>query len=707
MRRGAAAALLAALVALLVAPTAARAQPLGDRATASARLTVSSFTGVLGPGTVGQDATAPEDLHFRVLVENNGTVSLSDLRLVVEVFDDVARRGRSVLWQTLDRDTRLACQRCLAPDWPVREDRDVAPGDIAGVAGTIPGDDAPWKGRNGIFPVQISVVKGTETLDSVVTAVVHLADRPTHELSTTLVWPLDAPPWRNPDGSYPAGIDAAIRPGGRLAQLVGAAESHRDAGILLAPAPHLLEDLADRADGFDEVPSGDTTTTRHIGRDEPTARLAGRFLDRIRALTTSLPYPPLAAAYADDDIASLVDASSPLPALGGLAVTEGRRRLQALTGRQPDASAFLATTPLSRRALDLLPGDRVLLPYADIVGPPLSQNPDLPYPLRTLRSTSDRQLIATIADPRLASLLADPPTRGDPVLTVQRVVAETAMIYLEKPGTSGRPLLVLPPVDWQPQTAVPGALLDALTRLPWLHLTTPSTQAADSPATLEPADLARPDASMSDSLADTLAETTLDLDALRKSLPTSDARVAGRPPQTLLDELLRTPSQWFVRGDEGAARALVEDVEATVDRAYGRVEVPASARITLTSDTGSIPVTLQRPEGGPISVLVTVGGSGSLSWPKGQTQKVTLEGPGSRTVAFDTHASGPGTFPVTVRVTDLASRRVLEDTTMSVRSTAISRTALFIVGGAVALLLLVGFLRRRSPDRPKLEIVRR
>ncbi len=384
-----------------------------------------------------------------------------------------------------------------------------------------------------------------------------------------------------------------------------------------------------------------------------------------------------------------------------------RRRLQALTGRQPDASTFLATTPLSRGALDLLPGDRVLIPYTDVEGPDLAENPEVPYPLQTLHTDSGRQLIAAVSDPRVSDLLAAAGPSVNPVLAVQRIVAETAMIYLEKPGTSGRPLLMLPPIDWDPGTSVPGALLDQLLRAPWLELSTPSAQAAASRATLDPARLAAPpQAGIDLGFADSLRQATLDLDALRKSLPDSAGRIAGQAPQTLLDELLRAPSWWFTARSADRAHDLVADVQRTVDEAYGTIEVPASARITLTSDTGSIPVTLQRPSGGPISVLVTVGGSGNLSWRRGQTQTVTLQGEGSRTVAFETKASGPGTFPVTVRVTDLAGRRILEETTMSVRSTAISRTALLIIGAAVALLLLVGVIRRRTPERPKLEVVK-
>ncbi|MDX1621947.1 MAG: DUF6049 family protein, partial [Nitriliruptorales bacterium] len=164
-------------------------------------------------------------------------------------------------------------------------------------------------------------------------------------------------------------------------------------------------------------------------------------------------------------------------------------------------------------------------------------------------------------------------------------------------------------------------------------------------------------------------------------------------------------SLWFRGPDLPRATALLSDIATALDRRFGEVTVPASAQVTLTSERGALPVTLQRGEGGPLNVRVEVSSRGNLRWPQ-RSQEVALTGPGTQTVSFDTVALGRGTFNVTVRVTDLTGTRLLEQTNLSVRSTAISRPALIATAAVVVLLLIWGIFRRRRPKRPKLEVVR-
>lgn len=119
-----------------------------------------------------------------------------------------------------------------------------------------------------------------------------------------------------------------------------------------------------------------------------------------------------------------------------------------------------------------------------------------------------------------------------------------------------------------------------------------------------------------------------------------------------------------------------------------------SGTVTLTSDTGQIPVTLQRTRGGAIQVVVTVESQGRLLWPEGRRSEVLRLGEGhSQTVSFPTRALSTGTFPVTVRITDPDGTTVIGGTTLSVRSAAISGVALTGTGLLVAVLLLLGAFR--------------
>ncbi len=691
-----------AVAAASGAPPAARAQTETPRA----ELTVTSLTGVLGPGSRAPDAAAatPDDLSLRLLVANDGEVELSNLRVVVEVYAPV--EARSVLRQTLDGGS-LDRPLLDVADLDVRGGEVLTPGDIAGVAFVVPGADIGWEG-GGVYPVRISVLRGSEVLDRATTAVVYLAEPPTGELRTVVVWPLDTSPWRGPDGIYPSGVDAEIAPGGRLDRILSAVEASPDAPVHLAPAAHLLEDLQDRADGFEESMRTDAgVEVRTVAPEAPAAERANRFLERIRAVVADAPVPPLAGPYADDDVAGLVTAPEPLPQDAGVAVAEGRRRVQRLAGRAPDPVSYLATTPLTRDALEVLQGDHLLLPWDLVLGPDLRTNPDLPFALRSVTAPSGRRFTATIADPRVTNLLVAPDLSHGPLLAGQRLVAETGMVFFEAPSATGRPLLVLPPPDWDPHPRLPAAVLSAVVRSPWIELSSPAAQLAAVESDLPTVRFAEPALpALPDGLVTELVDAHLQLEALRAALPTDVTDMGGRSYEELSDQLLRVPSAWFRGGDVDRAADLVRDVAGAVDSAFGTVEVPSSANITLPSDTGNIPVTLQRPDAGPLRVCVEVESTGRLAWPDGErTCEVTLAGSSSQTVSFNTRALSRGRFPVTVRVTDPTGVRELGSATLTVNSTSISRPALIVTGGVVVVLLLWGSVRRRRPRRPRLEVV--
>lgn len=703
------------VVLLLLLPAAAGAQEpeLGRPQPASARLVVTDLQAVLGPGTAPAEHAeeAPRDLTLRVLVENDGTVPLRNLRVVVEWFEQV--RSRSVLRQALDRGQPGGNRSAV--DVRLRDGEVLAPGDVAGTDVVVTAEQGGWSG-DGIWPVQVSVTRGTEILDRAMTAVVHLAQRPLAELragpgvgardrgvlAAAVVWPIDTAPWRGPDGRYPAGVDAEIAPGGRLDRLLGAVEAAPDAGVLLAPAAHLLEDLADRADGFEEVVPG-SVAPRTVDADDPAATLAARTLERIRAVAARLPLDPVAGPYADAIVGAMLALPPPVPSLAATSVADGRQRLRTLLDRDPDASVYLATTPLGPDALKLVGGDHLLLPWSAVEGPDLDRDPDLPNPLRAVTATTGRRLLATVADPYLTDLLAAAPTRHGVDLAAHRILVETAMVYLERPALV-RPVLLYPPIDWNPDPRLPRRLLERLRAATWLVLTTPSRQAAVSARAPAPVVLAPPERALATDVAERLRRATAEVGAARRALPTPESEIDGRSPQRLMDQLLRVPSTWFLGARGAQARALVDDVQAAVDRVFGAVEVPWTARITLTSERGTIPVTLQRADGGPLRVRVEVDSRGSLRWPSGQVWEGVIS-EGTQTVSFDTVALGRGTFPVTVKVTDPAGARVLDEVTLSVRSTAIGGPALWAIGAIVLVLLLAGASRRRRPERPKLEVV--
>jgi len=714
VRRAPASELLLVVLLALVGGGAPAADAQSSR---DVRLVVTAMTGVVGAGVPGaaDGVDPPEDVTFRLLVENRGDTDLDGLRIVVESWGRVDTR--SEMRQALDGG-EVTAEANSPLDLQLLDGGALIAGGVAGVEVTLDADRLGFDGSDATaHPVQISLVRGTQLLDQVRTAVVNLPEVPTAPLETVLVWPLDDAPWRGPDGTYEPEVDAATRPGGRLDELVRAVEQHPEVSVTLAPAAHLLEDLRDRADGYRLAadaaddrpdPSAPPDPALLVTPDDPTAIAANAFLRRLRDVATASSIAPVAGPYADVSLAGLADGRDPLVALAGSAASDGRRRLQDLLDRRPDPGTFLATSPIDAAALDLVGADHLLVGYEQVRGPDLDASPtvDIPYALRRTTAPSGRPLFLTVGDPWMTRLLATLDTQHGPVVAAHRIVVETAMLQLRRPGVAGRPLLVLPPIGWDPPGRTAEEILTQLDAAPWIRLTDPAALLSRADRAPIAVQLAEPAAVLSDTLADALVAAEEALDAAVAALPDDGAEIQGRPRVELEEQLLRAPSAWYLGPGDDRAEALVRDVSETVDRAFGVVDVPDSARVTLTSERGTIPVTLRR-QGGPVTVKVTVDSQGGLAWPDGRTSpEVTLTEDGTQTVSFATRALSRGTFVVTVTVTDPTGERVLERTRLSVRSTAISGPALGVTGLIVALLLLRGLLRRQPAEKPDLRVVR-
>jgi hypothetical protein len=693
------------LLALATPVTSAQAQDVDEP---DVRLRITDLSRVLGPGSVaepengasdgGEAPEAPEDLVVRTLIENEGP-EVDGLRLVVEVHP--ALDDRASVGEALDEGD-VPATPLYVRDEPVRDLEAIGPGEIAGAAEILEGEELRWSGDGGVHPVRIAVVRGAQVLDEVVTGVVWLDERPEAPLLTTALWPLDDTPWRTTRGHYPATAQREIQPGGRLDALLHGLERHPDSGVLLTPAAHLLEDLDDQALGFVELTrrADGTQEAETVEPEDRAARRANDTLQRIREVARDLPHGPVTGPYADADLGALAEHDQAMRELGGELAAVGRQRLQALLERPPDAASMVLAERIDPSALDLLPADHLLLP------PELVEDPDAGG-LVSLRSPAGRLMSATVGDPRLRELLAAPDTEHGPLVAAQRILVETAAHWFEDPGAAGRTLSLHPPADWAPGADLVEHLLAGFEASRWLDLVSPSVQVAAGQRSTATVELTAPEPGrLPNDLRRAIDDVLIDLDAARAAQPQDLETEETQPTRSSADlrtAVLRATSRWYGGGPE--AEALVRDVQREVDRIFGDVEVASGSRVTLTAETGQIPITLRRTRGDPITVRVEVASQGRLVWPEGrQSEDLVLSGREAHTVSFPTRALSMGTFPVTVRVTDPSGERELERTTLSVRSTRVSGPALAATGGFVLVLLLAGALRRR-PRRPHLAVV--
>jgi hypothetical protein len=682
---------LLGMVALTVVPLRAGTAAAQDD-DLSARLFVTSMTGVIGPAVATADEEPPEDLRISVLVENDGPADLDNVRVVVETYR--ATSARSLLHAALD-DGDLPSGATSVTPVDIRDSGTLPPGDVAATEVRVPRDRGGWAGDDGVFPVQVSVVRGTEVLDRVVTAVVHLVELGP-PLRTALVWPVDTASQRGPDGSYPVGMDALAAPGGSIDARLTAFERVADTPVTLLVGATLLEELQDRADGFLREDGS------FVPDNDPAAEHSAALLARLRSAAEGATNDPVAGPYGGVDVAALASGPAEVAELAVTAMATARTRVQQLLGRPPDLQTYVSTTPLTPQSLDVLPIDHVLLPFEDVLLAPdeSAEFPDLPPATRQLSSAAGRLVGATAADPFVSAILAGADDSHGAAVARQRLVAETAMIYLQAPQEAGRVLLVLPERAWSPRPLTALEQARGLVGSPWLELAAPSALTSGTPPLKSVLDRAA--ASLPSSFVGQLSSARHLLDALQAAVP--EPEVDGLTPQELSDALLRAATPEAL--DQAAAPALerINRITRLVEEGFGVVDIPESRRVTLASDSGEVPVTIVRREGGDIRVIVEVDSVGRLVWDDdARTQEVVLPADSSRTVAFRTTAVSRGTFPVTVSVWDPTRTRLLDSSTLSVRAAAISTPALVGIGAVVVILLAAGARRRR---KPALEVVR-
>lgn len=660
----------------------AAALPVDD-APATARLVVNGLQAVVGPSdapvpAAEEEPRLPTAFTARVLVENLTDAPLDGLRLVMTVYDRVT--SRSALRNALDSTTTTG----LSDGDPVLllPLETLPPGGIAQLQLTIDAQEAGLIDADNdvsIHPVVLSVDRGRPVLDEVRTAAIGVARPVARPLQAVAVAPLDGPAPGIAAGNDPA----SLLPGGRLDRLLRALEAAPPDIATVAPAAHALEDLQ-----------------RLVDAAEPGAT---DMLARLRAVVTERAGAVVSTPYALADTPALAT-STTTSDLATAAIVAGRERLLDLAGAAP-GRAHLLIPRQTQTSLDLAPTDVLIAHWDASSGPDLAANPsaDIPPALRQTRSRSGRSLDVLMGDPWVASHLAAATGRHGWAIDAHRVVVESAMVFAQAPGREGRAFAVLPPVGWGAPGRLADELYGRLAAAPWLALGGPADVAAR-------AEIDAPwEAPLG--VAATRTELIDRVGALQDRLGGLAAAVVDVDERPVVvargDDLLRAMTVWPQQGPQNRADRLLDDLDAAISEAIGIVVIPDDSAVTLASERGVIPVTIQHPEGVPLDVVVEVTTPGGLTFREDSTSRaVRLDQGGTATVSFEATALGRGSYPMAVTVRTPTGDLVLATEVVTVRASAVSRPALLAVGGVVLLLLLVGRIRRSGrSERPKLEVV--
>jgi hypothetical protein len=508
----------------------------------------------------------------------------------------------------------------------------------------------------GVYPMRLSVEAADgSSLAELVTYLVLLPNAEATPLNVAVVMEVGAPTSLQPDGTTEISGEARAAINARIQVLQQTRQP-----VTVAPHPETLDGLAADDDGAALL-------------NGLRGALAGR--------------SPLARPYVDLDLEALIAAGlfteePPEAEAGAQAV---RNRLH----EEPIPGIWLSGATLGSAAIDALREMRV----SNAVVPPsavASVDGDEDVPTTSPVALAEGGPVAFIEDEALAARLV----ATDGALGAQRFLAELALLWMsdldEERGVVVRvpeeeqidPDLVTAAVEGMAtgEAAKPLALRDLFQAL------TP-TDGQDLPvAELSP----HTDGPNLAPLVDPRGRASALVTGLAGTLD-DKALVASLNRSLLISLGSDVPDE--------RREAYVNRVFKVVADLARQVSAPEEFQITLTAREGTIPLTLTNETGRSIVVNVHLE-SNQLTFPGGTTFQETLA-PGATRLDIDVRTRTSGAFPLDITVTSPNDAILLDQTTFTIRSTAVSGAGIVLSVGA-GLFLLIWWARHwRTAQRSK------
>jgi hypothetical protein len=638
-------------------------------------------------------AAAPgTPLGYRVAVVNRSQSAVRDLRveaLLGEPVDTrselaglVATPGATVAGQPIDAfvpaeaEIPAEASRALEP-----RRIDLPPELAAGRAGVV-------------LPLAIQV-RGSGTAGPVTarltTFVVVLPERPGQPLRAALLVPLHEPTHRTSGGDFVNDrLATLLAPGGALgAAAAELARPDAPAATLVVDAM-LVEEATAMVGGWRLRQGGRRVT---VPPGDPRSQDADRFLRQLKAAASR--NLPAAFPYGNADLPALVRVGG-----GGRAdraVRVGRDLIENGLGTAPTEDlawpvdgaidgALLQTLELTGSDVVVLDPRHLPAPASDV-----TQNATV-----GLGGGPDGQR-ALVGDPTLAAALTDPRAATRPAEWAQRVLAETAVTWLERPNSSDpRGVLLAPPQGWRPAPAFFRALVRGLGSAPWLRLQPATELAADVPQGPAEGERRLATVTAADVAAGLPRGYLLQVERVRSGLASFRRAVGNdyRPPAGNFDRdlLVAESSDWRPAAARARGRSFLRAVDRGIKGIYRRITVGATP-VTLTARRGTIPVTVANDSNEQVTVVLR------LTSPKvdlpAASDPFVLEPRRRTTQLLPVGTRATGTFPIQVEVLTPDGEVAIARGEVRLTSTAFNRVALALTGGAAGVLLLWWFGRRR------------
>jgi hypothetical protein len=569
------------------------------------------------------------------------------------------------------------------------------PGGARPLADVAPGSSVTWKitvplqalklAGNGVYALRVAaqgIRDGVGPAAATLTTFLpYLPDTKAYQPTrVSWIWPLVDTPGRDPRGAFlNDSLATEVAPGGRLADLA-AAPAGRPVTWMIDP--EVLEAAAALA-----VPHERRTGTALS--DAAADPNAARWLSGLRAQLNGRPVGAL--PYADPDVAALSRGTD------SDAISRALARARTVTARQlgresdtsvawPVQAATDATTLATLRRV----GARTVV----LAGSQLPALTGLTYTPtgRATVLTSAGPLEVLVADSGLATIFAgDLAARGATTLAQQEMLADTAMITLERPN-AGRSVLIAPPRRWAPAPGTAQRLLAAASAAPWMRMVSlAALSSTPVPPELATAAFTNPEPVSTDALRTVqvlrLRRTTAELDRLANVLVS---------PGKLIDNYtaaaLRAASTAWIP-DPSGARAYLQELRDDLRGDRGKVRIIGRSLVTLSSSHGTIPITISNGLHQAIAVRPEIRSLVPGRLRTGLPGLVTIPGGRKKSVQIPAEATANGISRLEVELLDAAGNPFTEPLPLRVNVTNYGSVGLIVVIGGGGLLFTVAVLR--------------
>jgi Family of unknown function (DUF6049) len=494
-------------------------------------------------------------------------------------------------------------------------------------------------------------------------------------------------------------LAASLGRQGRLATLLAAGEAHPGANLTWVIDPALLSDVQTMTSRY-QVASGPGCT----GPTEPASRTAAAWLSALRAITSS--QPTVITPYANVDAAALIQAGLNTDLTSAYAA--GHQVADSVLRGSFGPSIALPAGGTADLSLltDLATAEGIRTVVLDS-----SQMP----PKNSAVFEDDAIASITVAGTTMTVLLADHILtgilqQGDTSSGVlpqstqfsvgQRFLAETAMIAAEAPD-SDRSIVVAPPEDWSPSAALASELLNETVRAPWLAPTSlgdlaRSTDTARSIARQQPPSTSPVPGELSGGYLATVKKVSADLGVYQAML-----YQAPRDYQQSLDQALAATESSAWRGSGmPQGLALAGSLSHYLSSQESKVRIISADQVSMAGASGAVPVSIQNGLAQAIRVKVYA----SVVNSPGRTSQLTV-GRFHDLIVVPPHTTGQlvrlpvssapqGSTEIKLSLTSADGTALpVAPKSLTVLSTRYGRAILFLIGAAIAVMILASGYR--------------